>query len=74
MKQEPCRCECGYTCGGPGKCKLFAESAQRCINEHWVHDCDHVWDGPWRDRQNGGTITCSVCGMGADTHNCKVGP
>ncbi len=36
--------------------------------------CGHKWDGPWRELPDGGTATCSICGMGCDAHDMWVMP
>lgn len=67
-----CRCNCGYTCGGPGVCEL---DTLECIEAHYVKDCDHKWDGEGVEVGLGGwSVTCSVCGMPAMVHDCRCGP
>jgi len=79
-KPEPCRCECGYRCGGPGKCKLpIMECLEQDDGKHFVRDCDHVWDGePIEEDMPGGgsfgSVTCSKCGMDAMSHDMRHGP
>lgn len=74
--QEECRCECGYRCGGPGKCKM---SMDECLgsnnNEHFVRDCGHNFKGPLVDQGNGAmSIECQSCGLSAMDHDCAKGP
>jgi hypothetical protein len=71
---DPCRCNCGYTCGGPGRCDLFAADPLRCVEEHYRRDCDHDFTGPWVTLGNGGSVTCAKCGIDACSHDCMVGP
>ncbi len=73
-----CRCNCGYTCGGPGICQVFSADMQKCLTDHFRKDCDHVWDGPMKDvPMHGGECeskTCLHCGMAAVHHDMAVGP
>ncbi len=74
-ESKPCRCNCGYTCGGPGTCTTpFA----KCLAEHYVRDCDHDWDGPTTETDmmgcSGESSTCSKCGTVAMFHDMAVGP
>lgn len=71
---DPCRCNCGYTCGGPGRCEVFAEDPIKCIEQHYKRDCDHDFTGPWVKFHNGGSVTCAKCGIDACSHDCMVGP
>ena len=67
-RRTSCRCNCGYSCGR--NCGLdFAE----CINQHYVKDCEHIFDGASVDFENGSSVTCFKCGMLAITHDMKVG-
>lgn len=68
---ETCRCSCGYTCEGPGRCPLLV---MECIEKHYVKDCEHDWSGPWKEIDGGGTVTCAKCGMSAMGHDMVVGP
>lgn len=36
--------------------------------------CDHVWDGPQADFDNGSTSTCSKCGAWAINVSMMEGP
>ena len=38
--------------------------------------CEHVWDGPWWESEDGteGSATCSRCGMLASDHDLWVAP
>ena len=36
--------------------------------------CEHKWDGPGLDLDNGWTATCSRCGMTAMGHDMRNGP
>lgn len=73
--RERCRCACGYTCGGPGKC-----GHDECLElGHFVVDCDHVWNGREiaRTESSGAwssSVSCSRCGTTALDHDCEVGP
>jgi hypothetical protein len=42
--------------------------------QHYVRDCGHKWDGPWVEFENGGSVSCSVCGMTAMHHDMVRGP
>lgn len=71
-----CKCNCGYRCGGPGRCK-----DQDCLTKtegHYVRDCSHKWDGPFVEGSVFGcyvtSVTCSVCGMLCADHDAKCGP
>lgn len=64
-----CRCNCGYTCHRRCGLEILA-----CIEQHWVEDCDHQWNGPWEELPDGGTVTCSKCGISACSHDTEVGP
>lgn len=71
---KSCRCACGYRCGGPGTCK-----DKECLLKtegHFVQDCDHKWDGPVWESEDGcmASVTCSICGMTAIGHGMRVGP
>lgn len=70
---EPCRCNCGYMCGGPGVCKL---SLMGCLAAgHFVKDCDHDFGGDLVDMGGGGqSVVCQKCGMSALAHDCRCGP
>jgi hypothetical protein len=73
---EPCRCNCGYTCGGPGVCKL---GIMECLAAgHFVKDCDHDFSGNLVDLAGDGSagfsVVCSKCGMSALAHDCRCGP
>jgi len=39
-------------------------------------DCEHVWDGPWAESEDGrsGSVTCSRCGMWKMDHDLWVMP
>ncbi len=74
QKRAPkCRCECGYKCGGPGRCSL---SIGECLKQegHYVKDCDHKWDGPAIEEEQMSSVTCSTCGAWAINHDMAVGP
>lgn len=74
---EPCKCNCGYRCGGPGVCKL---GVIECLQTegHFVRDCGHDFTGWKEGRLNGGgaygTTVCSKCGMTSMRHDSMVGP
>jgi hypothetical protein len=72
MNTETCKCNCGYTCGGPGKCEL---STLECIEQHFVRDCEHDFTGPLIECGEGcWSVTCKKCGMSAMHHDCVCGP
>ena len=72
---ELCRCNCGYRCGGPGTCELeILECLQQRDDKHFVKDCEHKWDGPWKTSTYGESISCSVCNITAIGHDMIVGP
>lgn len=82
IEKTGCRCNCGYRCGGPGRCDYkekyahlgIMERTRKCIDDHYVRDCDHSWDGPVVEFSNGASVSCSGCGMLAIDHDCAVGP
>lgn len=59
-----CRCNCGYTCGGPGACVLFGKNPIMCMEEHYKFDCDHKWGEPW--------VLVSVYGCDDESETCSV--
>ena len=69
---EQCRCECGYTCGGAGRCEL---PIMECIDRHYVKDCDHEFLGPWWQSPDGlvKSATCTKCSTTAISHDVLVG-
>ena len=73
-----CRCDCGYRCGGPGRCALdpFTCLQQPKGSGHFEKDCDHVWDGPAYESADGcvSSATCSRCGDVAIYHDMRTGP
>ena len=73
--QERCRCACGYSCGGPGRCKLDPfECLQQDVG-HFVRDCDHDFSGPLvKFNECESSVVCQTCGMSAGAHDCWVGP
>lgn len=68
-----CRCNCGYTCGGPGRCKL---GIQECLDAgHFVKDCGHDFSGPLKDIGNRCmSVVCQKCGLSALGHDEWAGP
>lgn len=72
----PCRCACGYRCGGPGHCKDWVSGA--CLSatdgKHFVVDCDHRWDGPEQSGDGWSSGTCSRCGDVRMFHDMRTGP
>ena len=36
--------------------------------------CQHDWSGPWVEFENGGSTSCSRCGMLAMNHDIRVMP
>lgn len=73
MKRTKCKCNCGYTCGGPGVCELFAKDVTACISEHYKKDCEHDWNGPHVKLNNGIYVTCTNCDMLFETHAMRCG-
>ncbi len=75
VAQKTCRCNCGYTCGGPGACNLPIDE---CMDQHFKRDCDHDFRGPLVEIDFMGckaqSVTCQKCGMPAITHDLRVGP
>jgi hypothetical protein len=70
-----CRCNCGYTCGGPGVCELFAKDPNACVEAHFVQDCEHDFSGPVEQVGAGAySAVCSKCGMSALLHDSMCGP
>jgi len=68
---EPCHCACGYTCGGPGVCKL---DPLKCLEDgHFKKDCGDDFS-VWKNTDWGGTMVCSKCGMSAIGHDSLCGP
>lgn len=66
--REPHRAVTFEMCGpSRGKCKCECSTGG---------PCDHDWDGPWEESEDGrmGTATCSKCGMDAMSHSMWVGP
>ena len=68
---KPCRCKCGYTCGGPGTC-TFTPFFCLAAN-HFVKDCDHVFS-EWQEEDWGGQMLCKDCGQSSMGHDMHVGP
>jgi hypothetical protein len=75
MNKTPCRCTCGYTCGGPGKCLL---PLSECLAQHFKKDCEHDFTGPVETAGFLGgsfsSVSCSKCGMLAISHDMRFGP
>ncbi len=74
-----CECNCGYTCGGPGKCELWKQPGMKgmreCIEKHFKKDCGHKFEGPLVDvGNNAQSIVCKNCGTSALAHDSWVGP
>lgn len=75
---EPCRCECGYRCGGPGVCQI-RDCYSIADGKHWVRDCDHRWDGATEEESPFGgsaivtSATCGICGMTLFRHDFAHG-
>lgn len=68
----PCPCRCGYSCGGPGTCPDWLSG--KCLREHFVVDCGHVWDGPVRSGEGWSSGTCARCGTVQMFHDMRCGP
>ena len=67
--QAECNCNCGYSCNR--ECGL---PILECMEQHYVKDCEHVWNGEINYFKDGATVTCSKCGMSAMNHDMTVGP
>lgn len=71
---KPCRCKCGYTCGGRETCEA---PFSVCRDEHYKTDCDHDWTGPSIDvniwGSHGTSATCSKCDSVESFHTVQVG-
>jgi hypothetical protein len=80
MKQmnETCECNCGYICGGPGRCALWKkdglEGMQECIEKHFKRDCTHDFDGELVNVRGGLSTICKKCGMSSMSHDERTGP
>ena len=72
----PCRCACGYRCGGPGVCKLDVFECLAQPEGHFVKDCDHDWTGAEYESADGciSSATCAKCGDVAIYHDMRMGP
>ena len=64
-----CECNCGYSCDR--QCGL---EIMECMEKHYVKDCEHDFNGPGQEINNGWTATCKHCGMTAIGHDTVVGP
>ena len=75
LKPSSCQCRCGYTCSRGNtnhpKCEL---DLMECIKGHFKEDCDHDWSGEWEEYDNGGSVTCAVCGTPRMGHDMMAGP
>jgi hypothetical protein len=73
---QPCRCACGYKCGGPGICKLDMFVCLQQKSGHFERDCDHDWTGTVWDSEDGqcSSVTCVKCGTPQIFHDMRVGP
>ena len=72
--KKPCRCNCGYRCGGPGRCK-DPQCLSKNDGKHYVVDCEHKWNGEWVEVGMGAeSITCSTCGIACINHDVMLGP
>lgn len=72
----PCRCQCGYRCGGPGRCSLsIRDCLQTNDGNHYVRDCGHDFSGEMEEVGAGiFSCTCVNCGMAAIDHDARRGP
>ena len=60
----------------PGR-QTFKPMEKSQCTMHMLQDrCEHRWDGPWVDHDDGrgGSVTCSKCGMDAMSWSMRVGP
>ena len=68
---------CGNASNEPRHPKCSREDCPG--NEVFLHmtpkpdACEHQWDGPYVDIENGTSITCSKCGMSAYQHSLMSG-
>lgn len=70
-----CRCNCGYECGGPGRCKLDVFECLQQETGHFVRDCEHDFSGPLKDMGGGcASVVCQKCEMSAMAHDEWCGP
>lgn len=75
QKTDECRCECGYRCGGPGRCKLGVFECLRQEEGHFVRDCDHDFSGPLQQIDGlTQSVVCQKCGTSAMAHDMRCGP
>ena len=74
--RKPCRCNCGYRCGGPGVCSLDVFKCLSMLEGHFVRDCDHDTVGPpWTSYDKlMSSATCSKCGNTTLFHDMRFGP
>lgn len=68
-----CICNCGYLCGGPGRCAMDPLECLQQPQGHFVKDCHHKFT-KWRTESYGGSMYCEVCGMSAMSHDMRCGP
>lgn len=75
-KAAPCRCACGYRCGGPGRCSLGVFKCLAQPEGHFVVDCEHDWSGPPWESEDGcmSSVTCANCGATSIGHDMRFGP
>lgn len=68
--QKTCRCNCGYTCGR--QCGL---PIMECIKQHYVQDCEHDFNGPVIEDDDGlgASVVCSKCGLPFMAHDMARG-
>lgn len=70
-----CRCNCGYSCGGPGRCVL---SVTECLSQaegHYERDCDHDFSGPLVELDElTASVVCQECGLSSMAHDMSRGP
>lgn len=75
-QSETCYCNCGYRCGGPGRCELDPFECLKQEEGHYVKDCGHDFSGPVKEMvspfgggSTGISATCVNCGMTALQHD-----
>ena len=76
---KSCRCNCGYRCGGPGRCKLDVFECLQQKDGHYVRDCEHDWTGTMIEEEHpsgavSSSVTCATCGLAAMYHDMAAGP
>jgi hypothetical protein len=58
----------------PGEAHVHVSGAGACYCACPDGPCQHVWDGPEYEGENGSSVTCSRCGTPAIYHDMRCGP